>query len=83
MWQNVKHMAAEFFETHRGRKQGFFIGVSIGIAILIFGFFNTLFAFGCGFIGLYIGAKLDGGDDLIEKTLERLDKILPDKLFRR
>ena len=83
MWQNFKLAASQFFETHRGRKQGFLIGVIIGIAILTFGFFNTVFAFGCGFIGLYIGAKLDGGDDLIEKTLERLDKLLPDKFFRR
>ena len=82
MWQSLKLATSQFFETYRGRKQGFLVGILVGAVILNFGFFNTMFAFFCGFIGLYIGAKLDGGDDLIDKTLERLDKILPDK-FRR
>lgn len=79
MWKDLKKYAAAFFETHRTRKIGFVVGLVIGIAILVFGFFNTLFAFICGIIGLYVGAKFDNGDDLIDETLHNLDKILPEK----
>ena len=82
MWQNFKDATSEFFETHRTRKIGFLVGLATGASILTFGFFNTVFALGCGLIGLYVGAKIDGGDDLIEKTLVHIDRILPNK-FRR
>ena len=82
MWEDVKRYAIEFFSTHRTRKTGFIIGLIFGIAILMFGFFNTLFACTCGIIGLYVGAKFDNGDDLIGKTLKKLDRVLPDR-FRR
>ncbi|MBR1398081.1 MAG: DUF2273 domain-containing protein [Selenomonadaceae bacterium] len=82
MWTDLKTYAAVFFETHRTRKIGFIVGLILGIAILIFGFFNTLFVFIFGFIGLYTGAKFDNGDDLIDETLKKLDRILPER-FRR
>ena len=82
MWEEVKICLAEFFETHRARKFGFVLGVTAGAAFLIFGFFNTLFALFCGLIGLYIGARLDRGDDLIEKTLKTLEEVLPERLQR-
>ncbi|MBR1729323.1 MAG: DUF2273 domain-containing protein [Selenomonadaceae bacterium] len=82
MWNDLKECVAKFFETHRTRKIGFLGGVIAGVAILIFGFFNTVFAFICGIIGLYVGSKFDNGDDLIDDTLNKLNKILPEK-FRR
>ena len=82
MWNDLKEYASKFFETHRTRKIGFLGGVIAGVAILIFGFFNTVFAFICGIIGLYVGSKFDNGDDLIDDTLNKLNKILPEK-FRR
>lgn len=82
MWESVKSLLADFFEEHRMRKIGFIIGVLVGAAILIFGFFPTLFAFLCGTIGLYIGARFDEGDDLINRTLMFADKHLPEKLRR-
>ncbi len=82
MWHDIKLLLIEFFETHRTRKIGFLIGLTVGVSILMFGFFNTLFAAACGLIGLCIGAKIDGADDLIDKTLVHIDRILPNK-FRR
>ena len=43
MWKDLKTYAANFFKTHRTRKIGFVIGLLLGIFILIFGLFNTLF----------------------------------------
>ncbi|MBQ9478322.1 MAG: DUF2273 domain-containing protein [Selenomonadaceae bacterium] len=82
MWEDLKLIASRFFETHRTRKQGFIVGLVAGAAILTFGFFNTVFAVGCGLVGLYFGAKLEGNDDFIDKTLERLNRVRSDK-FRR
>ncbi len=80
MWEDLKNLTSEFFSEHRDRKIGFTLGILIGAAILTFGFFDTLFAFFCGVIGLYIGSRFDRGDDLIERTLKRLEKILPDRV---
>ena len=82
LWEDLKECAAEFFETHKSRKIGFVIGLIAGAAILVFGFLNTLFAFCCGLIGLYIGAKFDNRDDLIDDTLRRLERFLPDRFKR-
>ena len=70
------------FETHPNRKIGFLSGVIFGAAILIFGFFSTMFAVFCGVIGLYIGSKFDEGDDLINRTLKSIEKILPERFQR-
>ena len=70
------------FETHTNRKIGFLVGVLFGAVILIFGFFPTLFALMCGVIGLYIGSRFDEGDDLINSTLKKIEKILPDRFQR-
>ena len=82
MWKDLKEFAATFFETHRTRKIGFIIGIILGIAILLFGFLNTFFTFICGLVGLYVGAKFDNGDELIDETLHKLNKILPEKFQR-
>ena len=79
MWEDIKKSIIIFFETHRTRKIGFIIGLILGIIILIFGFFNTMFVIMFGLIGLYAGAKFDNGDELIDKTLRRLNKILPER----
>ena len=80
MWETVKSLLADFFEERRMRKIGFIIGLIVGAAILIFGFFPTLFAFLCGTVGLYIGSRFDEGDDLVAKTLVFMDNHLPEKL---
>ena len=82
MWQDLKLLTAEFFETHRTQKQGFCIGLAIGAAVMAFGFFNTLFSLGCGLVGLYIGSKIDGSDDFVKNILEKIDGVITGK-FRR
>ena len=82
MWKDLKSYAANFFKAHRTRKIGFVIGLLLGICILLFGLFNTFFIFLCGFIGLYIGSQFDSSDELIDETLRKLNKILPDRFQR-
>jgi len=82
MLEAVKNFFEDFFALHRTRKVGFIIGMIVGVAILIFGFFNTIFVTLCGLIGLFVGSRFDGKDDLVEKLLIKLDEILPERIQR-
>ena len=82
MLKEVGIFIKSLFETHTNRKLGFLVGVLFGGAVLTFGFFPMLFALFCGVIGLYIGSRFDEGDDLIDRTLKRLEKVLPDRYQR-
>ena len=78
----IKNFVIDLFESHRTRKIGFITGLAAGVAILLIGFFNTMFILLCGTIGLFIGSRFDSKDDLVEKILMKLDEILPEKIQR-
>ena len=78
MWGEVKKLVKLAFKHYPKRKLGFLIGMLFGIAIIVFGFFNTLFAFFCGVIGLYIGSRFDDSDDLVDTTLRAIEDSLPE-----
>ena len=82
MLEAVRSFVIDLFESHRTRKIGFIAGLITGVAILIIGFFNTLFIFLCGVIGLFVGSRFDSKDDLVEKLLRKLDELLPEKIQR-
>lgn len=82
MLEAIKNFVIDLFESHRTRKIGFITGLITGVAILLIGFFNTLFILLCGTIGLFVGSRFDSKDDLIEKLLRKLDEILPEKIQR-
>ena len=82
MIEAMKSFVIDLFESHRTRKIGFITGLITGVAILILGFFNTLFIFFCGVIGLFVGSRFDSKDDLVEKILHKLDEILPENIQR-
>ena len=82
MIEAIKNFVIDLFESHRTRKIGFITGLATGVAILLIGFFNTLFILLCGTVGLFIGSRFDSKDDLVEKILMKLDEILPEKIQR-
>ncbi len=82
MLEAMKNFVIDLFESHRTRKIGFITGLGTGAAILLVGFFNTLFIFLCGVIGLFVGSRFDSKDDLIEKILIKLDEVLPERIQR-
>ena len=82
MIEAMKSFVIDLFESHRTRKIGFITGLITGVAILILGFFNTLFIFFCGVIGLFVGSRFDSKDDLVEKILRKLDEVLPERIQR-
>ncbi|MBR2773444.1 MAG: DUF2273 domain-containing protein [Selenomonadaceae bacterium] len=82
MIEAIKNFVIDLFESHRTRKIGFITGLITGVAILLLGFFNTLFIFLCGVIGLFVGSRFDSKDDLVEKILHKLDELLPENIQR-
>ena len=82
MIEAIKNFVVDLFESHRTRKIGLIAGLFTGVAILLIGFFNTMFIALCGLIGLFAGSRFDSTDDLVEKILIKLDKILPEKIQR-
>lgn len=82
MREAIKNFFTELFESHRTRKFGFVAGMLTGGAILLFGFFNTLFILFCGTIGLFVGSRFDSKDDLVEKIIRKLDDMLPERIQR-
>ena len=82
MLKEIQEAVKSLFATYPKRKVGFIVGVIFGAVILTFGFFPTLFAFFCGVIGLYIGSRFDEGDDLVSRTLKKIEQALPDRFQR-
>ena len=82
MLESVKKLIVNFFDTYCSRKVGFILGAVTGVAILLFGFFNTLFVVLCGLIGLFVGSRFDSKDDLVDKIINKLDELLPENIQR-
>lgn len=74
-----KESLLRFYLSHRGGINGAAIGLIIAVAILIIGFFETLFIALCVGIGYYIGKRLSEDKDYIRNLL---DKILPPGTYR-
>ena len=69
MVQFLKHCLQE----HPGRTAGAAIGLLLGLAILLFGFWHVLFVAACCGIGWAIGSRIDRGE---MHLAERIDELL-------
>ena len=78
MLEGLRQALGSFFSEHSSGKSGLWVGMLIGIAILVFGFWNTFFVLLCGCIGLYIGMRIEKEEDWLEKLLATLQNQLPD-----
>lgn len=63
----------QLWQDHRGKIIGAVSGFLLGILIILFGFFQTLFVTACMVIGYVIGKRIDEKEDIVEI----LDKLLP------
>lgn len=66
-------LLAEIWQNHSGKILGVSLGFIIGILVLTFGFFRTLFIVMCVTAGYVVGKRIDEKEDL----MEILDKLLP------
>ena len=75
MKEDMKNFMEAVWKNHRGRFIGTITGLFIGLSVLVFGFFKTLFVLICAVIGLYIGGKVDNHEDLFRL----LEKLVPSR----
>ncbi|MEG6585635.1 DUF2273 domain-containing protein [Dendrosporobacter sp. 1207_IL3150] len=69
---NVK-LLEEIWQQHSGKIMGILIGLIVGILIISFGFFKTLFILLCAGVGYIVGKRIDEKEDI----MDILDKLLP------
>lgn len=63
----------EIWQYHSGKVTGAAIGMFMGILIILFGFFSTLFVLFCTVAGYIVGKRIDEKEDIIDI----LEKLLP------
>ncbi|MBP2653005.1 MAG: hypothetical protein H6Q73_574 [Firmicutes bacterium] len=63
----------EIWQQHSGKIIGGFLGFALGILIICFGFFRTIFVLICVIAGYVIGKRIDEKEDI----MEILDRLLP------
>lgn len=73
--EETRQLAQILWKNHQWKLSELVVGIVLGTAILVFGFWNTAFVVFCGLIGLLVGIKLDRG----ETFLEQLDRIFPNR----
>ena len=63
----------ELWAQHSGKIIGLTAGFVIGVLILLFGFFRTLFVLLCMIAGYIVGKRIDEKEDI----MDILEKLLP------
>ncbi len=66
MKEEIQEFVLTTWKSHRAAMAGTILGLVLGFAVLLFGFWKTLFVLLCGIIGMFIGSRLDRGDDLLQ-----------------
>jgi uncharacterized membrane protein len=79
MLEELRQWIGSFFVEHGKGKIGLLLGLLVGIAVLVFGFWKTAFVLLCGCIGHYIGMKMEREEDWVQRVLSSLQNRLPDK----
>lgn len=69
---NLK-MLENLWQDHSGKTVGAALGMIVGILIIIFGLFNTLFIVACGILGYIVGKRVDEEESIVEM----IDRLLP------
>lgn len=64
MWrgQSLLEIIQDLLATNRGKTLGAALGLAVGLLIILFGFWKTIFVAICILIGYYLGKRLDDGD---------------------
>ncbi|HMM21269.1 MAG TPA: DUF2273 domain-containing protein [Selenomonadales bacterium] len=68
-----RKLLEELWQQHSGKIVGVTAGLVLGILIITFGFFRTLFVLFCVIAGYVIGKRIDEKEDI----MDILDKLLP------
>ena len=73
-----RNLFEEIWQLHSGKIIGVCLGFVLGVLIITFGLFRTIFILLCVVSGFIIGKRIDEKEDI----LDILDKLLPPGYFR-
>lgn len=64
MWgdRSFREIIQELLEAHRGKVVGVICGLIIGLLIIIFGFWKSVFIIFCILIGYFLGKRFDDNE---------------------
>lgn len=68
-----RKLLEEIWQFHSGKIVGVTCGFLLGVLIITFGFFETLFVLLCVIAGYIVGKRIDEKEDI----MDILDKLLP------
>lgn len=68
-----RNLLEELWQHHSGKIVGVTVGLVLGLLIITFGFFRTLFILLCVIAGYVVGKRIDEKEDI----MDILDKLLP------
>ncbi len=68
-----RELLEEIWQHHSGKIVGVAIGFILGVLVITFGFFQTLFVLLCVIAGYVVGKRIDEKEDI----MDILDKLLP------
>ncbi|MDH7576224.1 MAG: DUF2273 domain-containing protein [Bacillota bacterium] len=57
----MREIFVDLLERHRGKMLGIFFGLVVGLLIILFGFWKTIFVVLCVLIGYFLGKRFDDG----------------------
>ena len=77
MKERIAEGLLSLWENHRGACLGLAAGVFFALAILLFGFWQTLFVAFMALAGLWLGHEYDTGADAWSDLKEGLGRLLP------
>lgn len=65
MKEELRKALDVLWRNHRGKTAGTILGIILGSAVLCFGFWRTVFVLCCGLVGLFVGTRMDQGEDIL------------------
>ncbi len=81
MKEEIESAVKDLWNNHRSSSVGVMLGVVIAILILIFGFCNMFFVSLCAGLGLYLGKRMDEGDNVIARIFQYLKTKVEERLI--
>lgn len=66
MKKAIEKLLRTAWQEHRGKSLGASMGFILAVSMLLFGFWRTFFVVFCVLIGLWIGMKVDQGEDVLQ-----------------
>ena len=72
MKEELRALVQLAWREHRGKLVGTILGLVLGISVLLFGFWKTVFVLLCGLIGLFVGSRVDRGEDFLQNIRDYL-----------